>query len=384
MNKRRIEGYPRAGIAVVVMAMGAHWGCGGGSSTPTAPTPTSTPTPAPRALSADATRVLAYLDRLTDDTAYDGVVAGQICGNDYGICDNGSYAASIEALHTVSGKWIGVLMVEYEYTLEYRPDELSAANKKLIAHWNAGGLVMIGWSPANPWGSEPWAAWRDIEKHYPGTDLRDLLPGGSKRERWLASLDRIAGGLTELRDARVVVLWRPMQEMNNDVYWWAKSRGHLGDPHQTYGEVWRDMFAYFTYEKGLDNLLWVFAPTGTQAWSSFPYPGDPYVDVVAPTAFGNDLAIPGYDDDLAYGKPVGLSEYGPNWMGESPGTDGTFDNRLYIARLRRDYPRIAFWVTPSSWTGVKMALADNLHASELMNDPGVITRDKIDWRESAP
>jgi mannan endo-1,4-beta-mannosidase len=338
------------------------------------------PTPCPRATSADAAKVLAYLRRLTDDTEYGGVISGHICGNVGGICNDDVWATDIEALHTSSGKWPGVLMVDYEYATEFAPAQLSAGNRRLIDHWQAGGLVMIGWSPANPWGSEPWAAWREIETRYPETDLRELLPGGAKRERWLASLDRIAGGLSELRDAGVVVLWRPMQEMNNPVYWWAKSDDALYDPHPTYGEVWRDMFDYFTYEKGLDNLLWAFAPIGTQAYSSFPYPGDAYVDVIAPTGGGNDLSIVGYDDYLAYGKPLGMSEYGPNAYGDDIEADGSFDDRLYIQRLRGDYPRVAFWCTPASWMDIKTSLADNLHARELMNDPDVITRDEIDWR----
>jgi mannan endo-1,4-beta-mannosidase len=360
--------------------------CGWPSATDAPPASSAPPTQRTRTLSADAAKVLAYLDRLTDDTEYGGVVSGQICGNVGGICNDDAYATDIEALHTSSGKWPGILMVDWEFVTEYPSAALSAGNTRLIAHWQAGGLVLIGWSPANPWGSQPLAAWREIDTRYPDTDLRELLPGGAKRERWLASLDRIAGGLSELRDAGVVVLWRPMQEMNNEVYWWAKADDHLDDPHEAYGEVWRDMFDYFTYEKGLDNLLWAFAPTGTQAWSSFPYPGDAYVDVVAPTAYANDLAIIGYDDYLAYGKPLGMSEYAPNWLGDSPGANGSFDDRLYIERLRGDYPRVAFWCTFASWTdssaglSVKMSLADNLHARELMNDPDVITRDEINWR----
>ncbi len=331
----------------------------------------------PRTLSPDAAKVLAYLGRLSNDTE-PGVIVGQDCPHGSEICDDGSYQRAIGALHDQSGKWVGLLHLDYEYVREYSPAELSAANQRLMAQWRTGGLVSISWGPANPWGPDPQNAWRDVDKKYPDTNLRALLPGGAKRGQWLASLNRIARALAELRDAGVVVLWRPMQEMNGTVYWWAKK--NTGEKHEAYIALWRDMFDYFTSVKGLNNLLWTFAPMVNQAWSSFPYPGGAYVDVVAPTAYSNDVAISSYSDALAYGKPIGVSEYGPNGWGADMGANGSFDDRKYAERLSRDYPRVAFFVAWSSWEGVKMSLADNLFANELMNDPRIITRGKIVWR----
>jgi mannan endo-1,4-beta-mannosidase len=345
------------------------------------------PTPHyPRTLSTDAAKVLTYLGRLSNDTK-PGVIVGQYCRNMGLICDDFYFQDAIGRLHDQSGKWPGILSIEYEMERVHFSDELSGANQRLIIPYSqAGGLVSITWDPANPWGPDPQNAWRDIEHHYPGADLHALLPGGAKRGEWLASLNRIAGALAELRDAGVVALWRPMQEMNHTVYWWAKK--NTSDAHEVYIALWRDMFDYFTSVKSLNNLLWTFAPTGTQAWSSFPYPGDSYVDVVAGTYYSNGLCIAGYDDFLAYGKPIAMSEYGPDPWGYPPypcgpsgiGANGSFDDRQYIERLSRDYPRIAFFVAMCSWEGVRMSLADNLYASELMNDPRVITRDRIAWR----
>jgi mannan endo-1,4-beta-mannosidase len=314
--------------------------------------------------------VLAYLGRLSDDPE-PGVIVGQDCPQLDGICGVASYQTTIGALHDQSGKWVGILHLDYEFIRPYTAAELSAANGRLIDHWQAGGLVAVSWGPTNPWGT-------DIDHHYDGADPRELLPGGAKREQWLASMSRIADALTELREANVVVLWRPMQEMSGTIYWWAKT--DASEDHEVYGEIWRDMFDYFTYDRGLNNLLWVFAPMGTRAWSSWPYPGDGYVDVVAPTAYSNELAFDGYGDALAYGKPIALSEYGPVGWGNDVGANGSFDDRGYSRRLQSDYRHVAYFVAWSSWPGTKMSLADNLHARELMNDPDVITRDEIDWR----
>jgi mannan endo-1,4-beta-mannosidase len=321
-----------------------------------------------RTLSPDAEAVLRYLDDLTWGDA-PGVIAGQDCPQWNGICDPDAYQYYIGNLHAGSGKWIGILHVDYEYTRMFSAAELRAANKTLIAHWQAGGLVAVSWGPMNPWGLK-------IDRQYSGTDLDELLPGGSRRNYWLDSLDRVAQALAELRDAGVVVLWRPMQEMNGAVYWWAKRDGLWQAGHEEYIRLWRDLFRYFTCAKGLTNLLWVFSPAGDQTWSAYPYPGDAFVDIVAGTSYDDRLEIGGYADFLAFGKPAAVAEYGWGYAD----ADGSHDNRLIVERLRKNYPRIGYWVSWNSWPGFKMSLVDNLFADELMNDPDVIDRDEIRWR----
>jgi mannan endo-1,4-beta-mannosidase len=331
-----------------------------------------------RVLSGDGHKLLAYLSRLSGDSE-PGVIVGQHCPNQGLVCDDSYFQQNLGALHDQSGRWPGILDLDYEVERVHPLDELLSTNRRLIIpYWQAGGLVSISWDPANPWGPDPQNAWRDMAIHYPGSDLRELLPGGAKRLYWLRSLDRIAAALSDLRDAGVVVLWRPMQEMNGPVYWWAKKK--VSDDHAVYAKLWRDMFDYFNSVKGLDNLLWVFAPIGDPFWSSYPYPGNGYADVIAPTAYSNDLGFRGYEDALKYGKPVALSEYGPDAWGTDMGADGSFDDRLYAERLSRDYPRVAYFTVWCSWEGVKMSLADNLYASELMNDPRVTTREHVAWR----
>jgi mannan endo-1,4-beta-mannosidase len=137
------------------------------------------------------------------------------------------------------------------------------------------------------------------------------------------------------------------------------------------------MHDYLTNDKGLDNLIWVFSPSGANP-ALYPYPGNEYVDVVAPTVYDDELDIDNYSGLVAYGelygKPIALAEYGFNF--NVVRFDGNFDNTLYVQKLKA-YPRIAYWLTWHSWYGVKMALADNLNASQLLNDPYVINRDNL-------
>ena len=90
----------------------------------------------------------------------------------------------------------------------------------------------------------------------------------------------------ELQEAGVVVLWRPLHEAAGNYgkwggtgkawFWWGS------EGPEPYIALYRNMFDYFTNEKGLHNLIWVW--NGQEAdW----YPGDKYVDIV-----GYDI----YDD----------------------------------------------------------------------------------------
>ncbi|MBP8081726.1 MAG: hypothetical protein KAZ87_00855 [Spirochaetes bacterium] len=320
--------------------------------------------------------VLQYISDLSSGLR-DGVLSGQNCGLGNEISDK-NYNRFVEALYNQTGKYVSIVGVDYEFRWEHSIDDLKAANKVLKDHWASGGLVAVTMSPVNPWGKKH--NWEDIRpSDWPGgkdegTDLMKLItPGSDKYEGWMAKLDRLAEALLDLKKSGVIVLWRPMQEMNGWWFWWGKTDAyHLADQHPSYIAVWRHMHDYFTKSKNLNNLLWVFSPTQNQAFSTFPYPGDDYVDIVAGTEYRDDLSITGYDDFLAYNKPVGIAEYGPSEFG--PKVDGSFDNILYLTRLKNDYPRIAFWTTWESWDGVKMSLVDNQNSSALLNDPYVLNR----------
>jgi hypothetical protein len=97
--------------------------------------------------------VLAYLADLSADP-FQGVIAGQNCGHTEDIYNPESmmsYAEMVEQLHTDTGKWVGLIGVDYGHNRIFKPTELSQANEILIDYWNAGGLVAVGWSPLNPW-----------------------------------------------------------------------------------------------------------------------------------------------------------------------------------------------------------------------------------------
>jgi mannan endo-1,4-beta-mannosidase len=76
------------------------------------------------------------------------------------------------------------------------------------------------------------------------------------------------------------------------------------------------MFDYFTHDKGLNNLLWVYCPAGeTDPWNPVDsmWPGDSYVDIVGLDVYDDTLEMPGqpYQRLMQKGKPIGFFKTGP-------------------------------------------------------------------------
>ena len=227
----------------------------------------------------------------------------------------------IEALHDKTGEWPGIIGLDYEFARSFTPAQLSKANEVLIDYAREGGIVMVTFNPQNPWFNDetnlasnpgswdgPSAA---ISSLPPGASLDDLLnPEKPVHAAWMRKLDRIAGALQELRDAGVVVLFSPMQEMNGIWFWWGID-SHRTDP-EPYIRVYRAMHDYFTNEKGLDNLIWVYSPVSTYGNDTrtsyvyravdWAYPGDNYVDIIAGTNYADDMSIVGLSRLCENGK----------------------------------------------------------------------------------
>jgi mannan endo-1,4-beta-mannosidase len=333
--------------------------------------------------SADAVSVLRYLHGLPE-LEKKRVLSGQNVGHANQSVAEG-YAKYFEDLGQKTGRYPAILGVCYG-SEEIVPAKIAEANKMLIRHWRDGGLVTISMSPRNPWTGK---GLRD--RTLGAFDYLDMIrPGTEPNRKWSAVLREVADGLTELRDAGVVVLWRPLHEMNGDFFWWSAGKHQGWASSQEFTAVWKDMFAYLTVERKLDNLLWVYAPNnaspGVQPVTCY-YPGDPYVDVVGLDYYGNTMADATLRRDYvsltALGKPFGFSEVGPAfWYKAHP--RGNFDDTSVIRSIREEYPRATFFVFWQGWSSlllnVKMGIVENQNAVDLLNDPWVITRDSVQWR----
>ncbi|MDR0289688.1 MAG: glycoside hydrolase family 26 protein, partial [Treponema sp.] len=95
-------------------------------------------------------------------------------------------------------------------------------------------------------------------------------------------LDIVAAELAKLRDEGVPVLWRPLHEAAGGWFWWGSNR-------ESYLALWAYMHDYFTNEKGLDNLIWVWNGQNG-SW----YPDPDTVDIAGYDAYESNRDNPGY------------------------------------------------------------------------------------------
>lgn len=375
-------------VKIIVFAVLFCLSCGGNDRTVNS-------LPSNPAASVSASLVLGYLAYLSSD-GKGRVISGQNCLHGNQICDGkgNGYSSMIGELYAQSGKYPGIIGLDYEHDKIFTSSELSEANAVLIDYWNSGGLVAVNWSPQNPWlndesdiAADPgvWSNTRvngSYSVNLSDVDIPKLLdPREAVFAVWRKKLDRIAGALAELRDAGVVVLWRPMQEMNGFWFWW----GTASDPGNmdNYKMLYVDMYNYFTKEKKLNNLLWVYSPASSNpeigvAGVMEQYPGKDFVDIVGGTQYGDSLAIRDYEVYRSCGKPIAMSEYGISESGVFAG-DGSFDDSKYISVLSDNYPDISYWVTWHDWDtggGIfnHMSLKSNMNSGILMNDRRVIDR----------
>ncbi|MCC7493570.1 MAG: hypothetical protein IT204_14545 [Fimbriimonadaceae bacterium] len=238
------------------------------------------------------------------------------------------------------------------------------ATALLAAHARTGGLVTICYHAPNPWTGGP-SDDRQIG------DLAELTtPGTAAYAAWQQTLTAAAGWLRELREAGVVVLWRPFHEMNlPGSHWWA-SRDRVA-----FVALWRQMFDRFSRVEGLDNLLWVYspnaewtAPTRATRPTAEYYPGGDCVDLVGCDLYTRgplDLATAGWPALQALGKPLALCEFGPRGpAGEREPPDQTYDYRGLLQQIREQYPELVYVMC---WMD-SFALARQQGAAEVLVD----------------
>lgn len=331
--------------------------------------------------SADAKRILDSLRGLQPG-ATNSVLVGQNMGHiEYLFEEN--LAAYYTGTKEKTGKLPAIFAIDYGYEPP-QPYNLEPANKVMAEHCEAGGLVTISLHPKNP---------------FTGGDVGDRSTGGHPfeailgedpgvRARWLETLDAVAAGLKDLEQRGVTVLWRPLHEMNGDWFWWSVGMDGNYISNDQFTALWRDMFDYFTNDKGLNNLLWVYAANAqlndTTKPTDYYYPGDDVVDIVALDYYYNDFSMlnnnGGYDRLARMDKPMGFGEVGPaNWAKAHP--KGNYDTLQVINAIRTDFPKVRYFTFWNGWKNGRRrawsAIVENQNPEKLMSSPEVVTLDEM-------
>ncbi|MBK8503344.1 MAG: hypothetical protein IPL46_14675 [Saprospiraceae bacterium] len=297
-------------------------------------------------------QIFDYLSTLGDDCAI-------LYSQDLGHVDNisASYASYVTDLQTNTG--VLLPMIGGDYGLgNYN---MTAINNTLENHWNQKKLITLSWHLPNPWtGGDSW----DITNQGLLADL--INPAKMVSTVWTNQLDEIANVLLDLKSRGVVVLWRPLHEANGSWFWWGHAFGSSSST--AYKALWQHMFNYFTNDKGLDNLLWVYsAGEGWDNATDFCYPGNTFVDVVGIDLYHDDLSVVPTQDFtnlIGLGKIFAITEFGP----DIPNDPANYNYSVVHNFIKNQYPEVAYMHAWHSWAGHFNTYIENINASDILND----------------
>jgi mannan endo-1,4-beta-mannosidase len=168
-------------------------------------------------------------------------------------------------------------------------------NQKLLPdNPDIHGIVAIMWhwrkQPSTNNSGNGWEFYSKAEEGHQATTFRipwkdgELDTGSAEFQTIISDLDKVAALLKQLKDRGIPVLWRPLHEAagnwtannaNGAWFWWGASGP------APYIALWEYMFNYFTNEKGLDNLIWVWNAQH-EAWR----PREETVDILGHDYYG--------------------------------------------------------------------------------------------------
>jgi mannan endo-1,4-beta-mannosidase len=261
-----------------------------------------------------------------------------------------------DAIHATTGRYPGLWSGDFLF----QQDNIDARDtmiEEAAAEWQAGALVNLMWHACPPDQGEPCEWEGGIKSHLDDAAWRDLVADdGALHAVWLARLDQIAVYLQALEDQGVAVLFRPLHEMNQGVFWWGGRPGPDGTRR-----LFQITHDYLVEEKGLSNLVWVW-DVQDLSWDFADYdPGGAYWDVIALDVYGDGFTAAKYEAirGLAGDKPMAIGE---------------------CARLPRPaeldaQPR---WVFFMAWAELVYESNSEAEIVELYQTDRVVTLDELD------
>lgn len=164
--------------------------------------------------------------------------------------------------------------------LDFMNDDFDGVVQRSKEWHEKGGIVTICWhTGVNGKG------YQESLDDNPNFD-KLLTEGTDEYKGMMASWDRAAKALAELRDSGVPVIWRPFHEFDGEWFWWGKGGA------ENFKKLWILMYEKFTNEYNLTNLIWILGYSGTV--KSNWYPGDEYCDVLGSDSYDNSINKKGF------------------------------------------------------------------------------------------
>jgi len=275
---------------------------------------------------------------------------------------NATPAKWTNEIFKTTGKFPGLWSGDFLFQAE-NIDNRKTMVDEALRQWNQGSLVNIMWHACNPALSQP-CGWdkNGVLSKLTSQQWTELTTDGTQlNKKWKSMMDEVSIHLQFLKDNKVEVMFRPLHEMNQKVFWWGGRPGPDGT-----SRLWQITHDYFTKTKGLTNLIWIwdiqdFASLASDAESYFP--GDQYFDIAA---------LDVYDDKSGFSKEkydvmVRASRGKPIAIGEC--------QKLPTAEKLTEQPKWTFFMSWSELTYSKNSTAD---IEALYNAPNVLTLDELD------
>ena len=177
----------------------------------------------------------------------------------------------LNIIEKASGKLPAVLGLDY-----IDPNDWSHLNDRATRWYKEeGGIPSICWH----WGAPTIGTGYENSKKY--FDMFKAFKHGTpENAAMIRDIVAVGDQLTVLRDRGVPVLWRPMHEFTGNWFWWGMSGP------EPFKALWTFMYKYYTFERGLDNLIWVLGYT-KDVQASY-YPGRQYVDIAGADVYVDD------------------------------------------------------------------------------------------------
>lgn len=183
--------------------------------------------------------------------------------------------------------WMGSEDFEFDYIfektgkypavrgLDYMNDDFKGVNRRAVKWHERGGMVSVCWHC----GCDFSGSWSECMNTAIPDWERALTEGTEENSVLIRGMDKAAAALTELRDRKIPVLWRPFHEFDGGWFWWGK--GGAGN----FRRLWQMMYRRYTEHWHLDNLIWVLGWSQNGKNYGDWYPGDDTVDIAGADSY---------------------------------------------------------------------------------------------------
>ncbi|MCM2416184.1 glycosyl hydrolase [Streptomyces sp. RKAG290] len=246
---------------------------------------------------------IAYLKGLTGNHVLSGQQGGA----------NSDPAYWTQKVRDITGKYPGIWNGDFGFS-QNDIDNRQKVIDQAKTEWNNGSLPGLMMHACRP--DVATCAFEGGADPVKGSKLSDsewqqvITDGAALNTAYKHKLDQFVPYFQQLKDAGIPVLFRPLHELNEGWAWWGGRSGANGSARLF--QITHD----YLESKGLDNIIWVWAPKDVQGGAGQAagyYPGDAYVDVVGLDVWwGKFPSTDWYNalSDIAGAKPMALAEVG--------------------------------------------------------------------------